>query len=395
MTVEYDPYSYELDDDPYPTYRYLLEHAPVYYNERLDFWALTRFDHCLQAFIDWETYSSAKGTVLELMGMQEITGSLMIFMDPPKQTRLRNLVNKAFTLRRISELEPAIRGIARRHLEPIFERADGRCDIVKEFTARLPMDVISTLLGIPESDRDMVRGWSNDILHRDAGNPMPTAQGVRSMGQLAAYFTEALEERRRQPREDIMTLLTQAEIEEDGCKHRLSDVEITSFFNLLATAGNETVTKLLATAYYWLDQNPDQRRALVQDPSLCRNAVEETLRYDPPSQYQGRVLTRDAEVGGTRIPKDARLLIINGASGRDPRRFEDPDRYDVRREIEQHLGFGYGRHFCLGASLARLESRIAIEEVLARIPEYGVDRSGIERMHSSNVRGFSGLVLQY
>ena len=257
------------------------------------------------------------------------------------------------------------------------------------------MDVISTLLGIPESDRDMVRGWSNDILHRDAGNPMPTARGVQSMGQLAAYFTDALEERRRQPRDDIMTLLTQAEIEEDGCKHRLSDVEITSFFNLLATAGNETVTKLLATAYYWLDENPDQRRALVQDPSLCRNAVEETLRYDPPSQYQGRVLTRDAEVDGTRIPKDARLLIINGASGRDPRQFPDPDRYDVRREIDQHLGFGYGRHFCLGASLARLESRIALEEVLARMPEYAVDPEGIERMHSSNVRGFSGLVLEY
>ncbi len=395
MTVEYDPYSYEIDDDPYPVYRHLLEHEPVYYNEGLDFWALTRFDHCLEAFIDWETYSSARGTVLELMGMREITGSLMIFMDPPRQTRMRNLVNKAFTLRRIGELEPAIRGIARRHLDPIFERGDGVCDIVKEFTAKLPMDVISTLLGIPESDRDMVRGWSNDILHRDAGNPMPTTQGLQSMGQLSAYFTEALEDRRRQPRDDIMTLLTQAEIEEDGHKHRLSDLEITSFFNLLATAGNETVTKLLATAYYWLDANPDQRRALVEDPTLCRNAVEETLRYDPPSQYQGRVLMRDAEVDGRRIPKDARLLIINGASGRDPRRFPDPDRYDVRRETLQHLGFGYGRHFCLGASLARLESRIALEEVLARMPEYAVDQAGVERMHSSNVRGFSGLPLRY
>jgi cytochrome P450 len=192
-----------------------------------------------------------------------------------------------------------------------------------------------------------------------------------------------------------MTLLTQAEIEEDGEKHHLTDLEIVSFFNLLATAGNETVTKLLATAYYWLAERPDQRRALVDDPSLCKNTVEETLRYDPPSQYQGRVLTRDVEIDGTKIPKGGRLLILNGASGRDPRKFDDPERYDVRREIDLHLGFGYGRHFCLGASLARLESRIALEEVTARIPDYAVRHEGIERMHSSNVRGFAGLPLEY
>jgi cytochrome P450 len=394
VSVEYDPYSYEIDVDPYPIYRSLMEEQPVYYNERLDFWALMRFDHCLQAFIDWETFSSAQGTVLELMG-KPVGGSLMIFMDPPRQTRLRNLVNKAFTLRQIGMLEPAIRKIARGYLEPIFDRGDGRCDIVKEFTAKLPMDVISTLLGIPEADRDMVRGWSNDLLHRDAGNPLPNEQGLRSMEKISAYFGESLDERRRKPRDDIMTLLTQAEIEEDGEKHHLTDLEIVSFFNLLATAGNETVTKLLATAYYWLAERPDQRRALVDDPSLCKNAVEETLRYDPPSQYQGRVLTRDVEIDGTKIPKGGRLLILNGASGRDPRKFDDPERYDVRREIDLHLGFGYGRHFCLGASLARLESRIALEEVTARIPDYAVRHEGIERMHSSNVRGFAGLPLEY
>jgi cytochrome P450 len=394
MSIEYDPYSYETDADPYPIYRHLLENEPVYRNERLDFWALTRFDHCLEAFIDWETFSSARGTVLELMD-HEVAGSLMIFMDPPRQTRMRNLVNKAFTLRQIGELEPAIRKIARSHLAPIFERADGRCDIVKEFTAKLPMDVISTLLGIPESERDEVRGWSNDIMHRDAGNPLPNEQGLRSMGELTRYFQGSLEERRRAPRDDIMTLLTQAEIEDGGERHRLTDREIIGFFNLLATAGNETVTKLLATAFYWIDKNPEQRKLLVEDPTLCRGAVEETLRYDPPSQYQGRVLTREAEINGTKLPAGAKLLIINGASGRDPRKFGDPDRFDVRREIDLHLGFGYGRHFCLGASLARLESRIALEEVLARIPDYAVDESGIERMHSSNVRGFAGLPLEF
>jgi cytochrome P450 len=266
---------------------------------------------------------------------------------------------------------------------------------VKEFTAVLPMDVISTLLGIPEADRDMVRGWSNEILHRDPGNPHPNAQGLRAMGRLTAYFGEALELRRRSPRDDLMTHLVEVEIEDEDGRHHLSDLEIRAFFNLLATAGNETVTKLLATAFYWLWKNPDQRRLLAADPGLCPGAVEETLRYDPPSQYQGRTLTRDAEIDGHPIPKDAKLLILNGASGRDPRKFEDPDRYDVRRDIDLHLGFGYGRHFCLGAHLARLESRIALEELLARMPEYEVDESGIERMHSSNVRGFAGLPLEY
>jgi len=240
-----------------------------------------------------------------------------------------------------------------------------------------------------------VRGWSNDILHRDAGNPLPTAVGFASMKELSTYFGEALAERRRAPREDIMTLLTEAEVYENGVRHRLSDQEITAFFNLLATAGNETVTKFLASAYYWLGENPDERRALVDDPSLSRGAVEETLRYDPPSQYQGRVVTRDVEVEGVTVPEGARLLIINGASGRDPRKFEDPERFDVRRESDMHLGLGYGQHICLGASLARLESRIALEEFLARIPEYSVDPAGMRRMHSSNVRGFSGLRLDY
>ncbi len=394
MSVDYDPYSYELDVDPYPVYRRMMEEAPVYYNERLDFWALTRFDHCLEAFLDWETYSSARGTVLELMET-EIGGSLIIFMDPPRQTRLRNLVSKVFTPRRISALEPEIRKIAAGYLDEIVEQAGGSCDIVKQFTAKLPMDVISTLLGIPPADRDAVRGWSNDVLHRDPGNPHPTRRGLESMVRLSEYFGGALAERRRRPREDIMTLLTRAEVAEGGERHRLSDDEIISFFNLLATAGNETVTKFLATAYYWLARNPDQRRRLVDDPSLCRNAVEETLRYDPPSQYQGRVLARDANIDGTVIPKGAKMLILNGASGRDPRKFPEPDRYDVAREIDMHLGLGYGQHICLGASLARLESRIGLEELLARIPEYDAPEHGIERMHSSNVRGFSGLVLNY
>jgi cytochrome P450 len=385
---EYDPYSYEIDLDPYPLYRRMRDQAPAYYNPRLDFWAFTRFDDCHQAFLDWQTYSSAQGTVLELMDIAEFSGSLIIFMDPPKQTRYRNLVSKAFTPARMRALEPRIREIAALHLEKLVGRP--RFDVVREFTAKLPMDVISTLLGIPKQDRDEVRGWSNDILHRDPGNPMPTKHGLASMAKLHAYFLEQMAERRRKPKDDVMTLLIEAEV--DG--EKLEEQEITGFFNLLATAGNETVTKLLASAFYWLDRFPEQRRKLHQNPALAPNAVEEFLRFDPPSQYQGRTLTRDVELHGARLPKGAKVMLVNGASGRDERRFPDPDRLDLEREIEFHLGFGYGRHVCLGAFLARMESRVALEEFFQRWQEYGVPEDGIERMHSSNVRGFSGLVLE-
>jgi cytochrome P450 len=388
MDVEYDPYSYELDVDPYPVYRRMQEEAPVYRNERLGFYALTRFQDCLDALLDWQTYSSAQGTVLELMGHQQFSGSLIIFMDPPKQTRYRNLVSKAFTPARIRALEPRIREIAVRYLDGLAGRP--RFDAVRDFTAKLPMDVISSMLGIPAEDRDRVRSWSNDLLHRDPGNPMPTRRGVEAMGRMQAYFAEQMALRRRRPTDDMMTVLIEAEIGGE----RLSDAEIGGFLNLLATAGNETVTKLVATALYWLDAFRDQRRVLLEDPSAIPNAVEEFLRFDPPSHYQGRTLRREVTLHGVTMPVGARVLVVNGASGRDPRKFDGPDRLDVRREIDVHLGFGYGRHICLGASLARMESRIALEEFLRRFPEYAVPPDGVERIHSSNVRGLGGLAIE-
>lgn len=384
----YDPYSYETDEDPYPVYRWMQDEAPVYHNAEHDFYALTRFRDCHEAFVDFETYSSACGTVLELMHGEPFEIPLIIFMDPPRQTRLRNLVSKVFTPRRIAELEPRIRAIAARYLDALV--GAGRADFVAEFTAKLPMDVISTLLGIPEADRDDVRTWSNRILHREPGNPMPPRESLEAQGRVMAYFQSCLDERRARPRDDIMSLLLAAETP-DG--ERLTDVELTGFFNLLATAGNETVTKLLATAFYWLWKFPDQRQVLLDDPGAIPGAVEETLRFDPPSHYQGRTLTRPVALHGVTMPEGARVAVVNGASGRDPRQFPDPDRFDVRREIDLHLGFGFGRHICLGASLARLESRIALEEFCRRFPRYEV--VALERMHSSNVRGLSGLILQY
>jgi len=393
VTVLYDPYSYEIDVDPYPIYRRMRDEAPTYYNEPLDFYALTRFDDCLAAFLDWETYSSANGTVLELMGGDPIGGNLMIFMDPPRQTRYRNLVSKAFTPARMRDLAKNIQEIAAGHLDALVGRE--RFDVVKDFTAKLPMDVISAMLGIPSEDRDMVRGWSNAVLHRDPGNPLPTKAGLRAMNELQAYFMAELAERRRRPRDDMMSQLTSAEIrDENGEIFRLSDVDICGFFNLLATAGNETVTKLLAAAFYWLARFPDERQTLLDDPEVTANAVEEFLRFDPPSHYQGRTLTRPVELHGVTMPEGARVMIVNGASGRDERRFPDPDRLDVRREIDTHLGFGFGRHICLGASLARTEMRIGIGEFLHRWPVYEAPDDGVERFHSSNVRGLSGLRIE-
>jgi cytochrome P450 len=391
--VEFDPYSYELDRDPYPVYRFLRDEQPVYRNERLDFWALSRFDDVLAASLDWRSYSSAQGTVLELMGRMQ-DSAMIIFMDPPRQTRLRNLVSKAFTPRRMAGLAKEIREIARGYLDPLLPL--GGCNIVRDFTSRLPMDVISAMLGIPSEDREQVQRWSNETLHREPGNPDPPAVALRAMADMFEYMGRQIAERRARPRDDMITLLTQAELPgDDGGVRRLSELEIHSFITLLAAAGNETVTKLLATAIYWLWKHPEQRARLLAQPQLIPNAVEETLRFDPPSQYQGRVTTREIEIHGRTLPVGARVLLLTGSSGRDERRFPDPDRYDVGREIDLHLGFGYGQHICLGASLARLEMATALDEFLQRFPDYEIDEDGIERVHSSNVRGFAGVPLRY
>jgi cytochrome P450 len=391
--VEYDPFSYEQDEDPYPVYRWMRDFEPAYRNERLDFYALTRFQDNLDAFLDAATYSSSWGTSLEFMDGPKGDTGLMIYMDPPRHTRYRKLVSKAFTPRSIGALEEMIRAVAVGHLDALVGRP--RFDAVREFTARLPMDVISALLGIPEADRAEVQRNSNMILHREPGNPMPVPDAFRAQAQLMTFLTSHIEDRRKHPRDDLMTRLAQVEIEDDdGERARLSDDDIRAFLILLATAGNETVTKLLATAFYELWRNPDQRRILVADSGLIPNAVEETLRFDPPSQYQGRVTTSEVVLHGRAIPRHARVLLVNGASGRDERRFPDPDRFDVRREIDMHLGFGYGRHICLGASLARMETRIGLEEFLRRWPEYEIPADGVERMHSSNVRGLAGLAIE-
>lgn len=388
LDFEYDPFSYEQDEDPFPVYARMRNEAPAYYNPRLDFWALTRFDDVLAASVDSDTYSSLNGTSLEFMDTPKPDSGLIIFMDPPRHTRYRNLVSKAFTPRSMAQIEPKVVRIARAHLSALEGRR--QFDLVADFTSRLPMDVISELLGIPESDRSEVQRKSNLMLHREPGNPLPTQEAISASGDLLTYITGLIGERRARPADDLLTRLTEVEVaDEQGQLSRLDDSDIRMFFVLLATAGNETVVKLLAIALHELWKHPEQRRILTSEPHWIANAVEETLRFDPPSQYQGRVTTRDVAIHGAAIPKGAKVALLTGASGRDERKFANPDAYDVRREIDLHLGFGYGRHVCLGAHLARMESRIGLAEFLARYPDYEV--TSTERIHSSNVRGFKSV----
>ena len=392
--MDLNPFSYAFHEDPYPTYRWLRENAPVYRNEELDFYALSRYRDVLDASVDHETYSSAKGTVLEMDPQMVEAVPIILFMDPPRQTRLRRLVSQAFTPRRIGALEPTIRSFAVRFLDRIVEQ--GSCDYVRDFAALLPIEVISTMIGAPPEDRTHIRELTDVSLGRDADSPQVPPAAITASAELFQYFSGLIAERRRQPRDDMASLLSRAEIEnERGEKERLSDVEIVAFCNLLAGAGNETVTKLLGNAIVLLSRHSDQRRRLVADPGRIPDAVEEILRYWPPSQYQGRTLTRDVHLHGQSMPEGARVILLTGSACRDEREYENADRFDIDRKIPIALGFGHGAHKCLGASLARLESRISLEELHARIPEYEVDEEHLERVHMSNVHGFAGVPMRW
>ncbi|HSQ00417.1 MAG TPA: cytochrome P450 [Candidatus Dormibacteraeota bacterium] len=392
--MELNPFSYGFQADPYPTYRWLRDHAPVYRNQALDFFALSRWDDVLAASLEHDTYSSAKGTVLE-MDRAMIEGfPIIIFMDPPRQTRLRRLVSKAFTPARINALDPFIRRTAIELVEQI--RGAGRCDFIADFAARLPIAVISAMIGVPAADRDMIREWTDESLSRDADNPQIPARALAASARLGQYFYALATEKRAHPGDDMTSLLAHAEfVDETGEPQRLTDAELVGFCSLLSAAGNETVTKLLGNAIVLLARHPDQRRRLVEDPRRIPEAVEECLRYWPPSQYQGRTLMRDVTLHGVTMPRDAFVLLLTGAACRDERQFPDADRFDITRDVPVQLAFGHGAHKCLGAALARLESRIALEELHARIPDYGVDESACTRVHMSNVHGFASVPMAW
>ena len=385
--LRYDPYDYAIDEDPHPTWKRMRDEAPVYRNDEHDFWALSRFEDVLEASLDDQRFSSGFGTVLELMGDERNASPMMIWKDRPQHTQLRKLVSRAFSPRRIAQLEPTIRDLARGYLDA--QVGSGGFDYLEDFGAKLPVMVISTMLGVPEADREEIRHWTDALLHRDEGET-GTNRHVEIGAKLAGYFSQYVKDRRNQPRDDMMTDLIEAEIElEDGAKRSLNDEELFAFISLLSGAGNETVARLLGWTATTLAANPDERRKLVDDPGRIPNAVEELLRYEAPSPVQARRLLEDVDLHGETLPAGATVLLLTGSAGRDEREYPDPDRFDVDRRIDRHVSLGFGTHFCLGASLARMEGRVAIEETLARFPEWDVVWDETERVHTSTVRGYA------
>jgi cytochrome P450 len=387
MPITYDPYAYEIHEDPYPTYARLRDEAPLFHNPERGFWALSRHADVMAAFRDSERFSNSHGVSIDPSASGPHAHKTMSFlaMDPPQHPRMRGLVSRGFTPRRVAEMEPAIRRLTSDHLDRCLDL--GSFDFVAELAGKVPMDVISEMLGVPVDDRARLRRLSDLLVHREEGVTDVPPAGIEAALELVVYYAEMIADRRRSPGDDLVSALCAAEIDGD----RLTDDEITGFLFLMVVAGNETTTKLLAHAWYWAWRNPDERAKPFGDPSRIGDWVEETLRYDTSSQMLARVTTVECEYYGETIPPGGRVLLLAGSANRDERVFPDPERFDLDRDTSGIASFGMGRHFCLGASLARLEARVVLEELVRRVSDYGIDETGARRVHSVNVRGFDAL----
>ena len=390
--MEFNPFSPDFFDDPYETYRWMRDEAPAYESTRYGFWALSRYEDVLAAHRDWKTFSSEHGLTIDQLTDPDspVRGTSIIMMDPPEHDRMRKLVSRVFTPRAVSNLEAMIRGTITRFLEPLRDRDE--FDLVADFAAPFPVEVISTMLGVPPDDRQQIRIWTDELLHREPDQPGVTQAGMEAALLQVGYFLELIAEKRRHPGDDMITRLAEVEaLDDDGATFRLTSGEIAGFAGLLAAAGSETVTKLLGNGVVLFHRHPDQWRALLDDPAKGPGAVEEVLRYWAPSQYQGRFSHAESTWHGTTIPEGVPVLLITGAANRDERAYDDPDTFDIERPAILPLGLGHGLHACLGAALARLESRVAFEEIGARWPRYAVEEDGLRRVHMSNVAGFSNV----
>ncbi len=389
--VYYDPYDFTIDADPYPVWRRMRDEAPLYYNEKFDFFALSRFDDVEPCLSDWDTYRSGRGTVLELVKANvEIPSGAILFEDPPLHDVHRNVMRRVFTPKKMEAIEPKVREFCARSLDPHV--GSGGFDFIHDLGAQMPMRTIGYLLGIPEADQQAIRDRLDEGLHLEEGmEGMPTSAAASSDFGVET-FGAYIDWRAEHPSDDIMTDLLNAEfVDETGTTRRLTRGEVLTYVQLLAGAGNETTTRLIGWTGKVLAENPDQRRELVENRALIPNAIEELLRYEAPSPVQARYINRDIEHYGTKIPEGNIMLLLNGSGNRDERRFPDPDRFDIHRNVGRHLSFGYGIHFCLGAALARLEGRVALEEVLKRFPEWEVDRENAVQARTSTVRGWESL----
>jgi cytochrome P450 len=389
--IYYDPYDFEIDTDPYPIWRRLREEQPLYYNEKYDFFALSRFDDVERALVDAATYSSAKGTLLELIKADiEMPPGSIIFEDPPSHDLHRGLLSRVFTPKKMNAIEPKVREFCARSLDPLV--GSGGFDFIADLGAQMPMRTIGMLLGIPEQDQVAIRERIDEGLRLDEGTMPDASAAYESADLLNTGFAEYIEWRAEHPSDDLMTELLQAEYEDlDGERKRLTREEVLNYVNLVAAAGNETTTRLIGWTGKVLADHPDQRRQVVENRELVPQVIEEVLRFESPSPVQARLVTADCEHYGTTVPAGSAMVLLNGSGNRDDRKFPDGDHFDIRRRIDHHLAFGYGIHFCLGAALARLEGRVALDEVLQRFPEWDVDWDHALQARTSTVRGWERL----
>ena len=386
--VYYDPYDVDINADPYPTYTRLREEAPIYHNERYDFWALTRHEDVQKALVNWQVFSSSRGDLLDILRAKiELPKGVVMWEDPPLHTTHRGILSRVFTPKRMAQLEDQVRAYCIRCLDPLVGTAG--FDIITELASMLPMRVIGMLLGIPEKDQIAVRNRTDRDLRTRPGQPMVIVEEEVVTGE---QFADYIDWRAEHPSDDLMTILLNAEFEDEtGEARSLTRQEVLTYTSVLAGAGNETTGRLIGWLAKVLAEHPDQRRLVVEDRSLLQNVIEETLRFEPTGHANARYVTEDIEYYGTTMPAGSAVLLIMASANRDPRRFDEPDRYDILRKDVQHLTFGYGLHFCLGTHLARLEGRVALDELLNRWTEWEVDYSGIKLASTSTVRGWERL----
>ncbi len=392
VAAEFDPFSAQYFDDPYDLYRRMRDETPVFFSQKYGFWALFRYEDVCNAHKEWQTFSSSHGVDLSTLSkpprlIKQLQSIIM--MDPPEHDRLRALVSRAFTPRAVTGLEPMIREVIVGFLDDCDSDA---FDAVAEFSGPFPVEIISRMLGVPAPDRQQIRHWLDAMLHREPGEMDPTDEGVAAAVDTVAYFQELVADKRRNPADDMISRLIAVEVDRgDGEATQLTDAEIAGFASLLGGAGAETVTKLVGNAVVLFARHPKEWQKILDDPATIPGAVEEVLRYWPPSQYQGRFSLGDATYSGVTVPAGFPTILVTGSATRDERFYDRPDTFDIGRLPSLAIGFGYGIHSCLGAALARMESRIAIEELARHLPRFEVDEEGCSRVHMSNVAGYSSV----
>lgn len=386
--VEFDPYSHAVHDDPYPYYKALRDQEPVYFNEKYGFWVLSRFEDVQAALRDFKTFSNSQGVALEAE-MTEGSLPMVITMDPPRHTKVRKLISGLLTPDRIAALEPYIRDKARQLLAPFAAR--GEIDILADFAVYLPMAVIARLIKVPESDEDHVRLLTDTLVARAEGEFKVPRAAAEAYINLAVYMDNLVKQHWDDaPDDSLISAIIEAE--KSG---QISHDEVLGFMIILGVAGNETTTKMIGNLAYRLWQHPGERQKLVDNPALIPGAIEEIMRFDGSSQLIGRTVMEDVTIRGKTLKKGQRVGLLLISANRDERKFADPDTFNVTRGVRDHIGFGFGVHACVGAALARMEGRVAFEEILKVMPHYAIEADRLERMHSPNVRGFTRVPLRF